>query len=885
MKHVAKQIIFQETLEARQQYTNIATIGSKIYTRARTSEGAPVFVEQSYSPTFYLPLAPQEAHQATHYGFDGTPLIPHMVDTVWEAKEWIDQHPQAFGNIQTEYMVLADTYGDKDVPYEMDRLYIWNIDIETDSEGGFAAPDDPFQPVTAITVIWRHMGQMGTVVYGTKDYTPKSDELYIKCQTEEELLLRFLDDFRAAGDYPDIVTGWNVQTYDIPYLIERMKLKFTEDTWIRISPLNRLMDRAVIWYGKSTKVIDIKGVAILDYLELYRKFTLSQRENYRLDTIAHIELGRRKTSFKEAGSLRRLYREDHQKFIEYNINDVMLVDELDQKVKLMELVCSLAYGAKCNFVDCFKQVRLWDIMVYHKLRAEKKQIPPRREVEHVAEQYAGAHVKEPVPGLYKWVCSFDVASMYPHIIREWNLSPECKFPEHVTGTTIKGPDGKDMPSDDLIDHFLDTTDLKRRDVCMAANGVLTDRHREGFIPEMLKLLYDERIRFKGLEKKAKTALQNELDPEKKKQLTRDISAYGNQQKIRKVNLNSAYGALGSVYFRFYDRALAEAVTVTGQYIIRKVANNINAYMNRLFPCQSEKTGFEPAGSKVWAHDYIIASDTDSVYVEMEKVANVFTSMLNKNGTSRTTQQTVDALHQFCEAKIQPIINKTFEDIASYLNVHTSCLSMVRDVIADKGVWTAKKRYILNVYDSEGVRYKNKKTQVPEPELLVHGLESIKSSTPEIVRDMITEALRLAMTGTQQDVWAHIITCEETFRAATFEDVAFPRSVNGLDKYKGQTKGLPIQVAGALAFNQALERTNATHTYEQVRDGEKIKFAYLKTPNPFFSHVMAAPHGCPAEWNIDKWLDYDVQFSKTFLEPMQVILKCMGWSTKHEASLW
>jgi DNA polymerase elongation subunit (family B) len=849
VKHTAKQITFQDALQPNQQYTNIATVGSKIITRARTNDGAPVYVEQKYSPVYYIPVSLKEAKNATHVGFDGTPLIPHMVDTIWEAKEWIESRKASvYGDIQTEYMVLSDIYGAKDVPWDLDRLYIWDIDIETDSEGGYAHPDDPFQPVTAITVIWRHMGKMGIVVYGTKDYVVKGDEIYIQCKTEEELLLRFLDDFRAAGDYPDIVTGWNIGFYDMPYLVNRMKKLFTEEVWIRISPFNRLANRTVILLGRSEQVVDIKGIAILDYLELYRKFTYTQQENYKLDTIAHIELGRRKTSFKEVGSLRRLYREDHQKFIEYNINDVKLVDELDQKLKLIELVCALAYGAKCNFGDCFKQVRLWDIMLYHKLRADGKQIPPRPDVHTSGEQYEGAHVKDPLVGLHNWIASFDVASMYPHIIREWNLSPECKYSEFVTGLTV----------DDLLAGKVDTSDIKNRDRCLAANGVLTDRHREGVIPEMMKALYDERIRYKKMQEKADIDADAETDPAKKKEFKKLSRAYENQQKVRKVNLNSAYGALGSCYFRYYDRDLAEAVTITGQYIIRLVAQNINTYMNTLFKTE---------------HDYIIASDTDSVYVQMERVVDALKAVKHLD-----TPQIVKGLHQFCEKKIQPVINQTFDQIADYLNVHTSCLSMVRDVIADKAVWTAKKRYIINMCVSEGKWFK-------EPKILVHGLEAIKSSTPEIVRKMISDAFKLMMNGKQDDIWKHIEKCEAQFRAAGFEDIAFPRSVNDLEKYAEKAKGLPIQVAGALAFNRALDRGNLTTTYEKVRDGEKIKFAYLKQPNPFFSHVMAAPQGCPAEWEIEKWLDYDLQFSKTFLQPLQVILKCMGWSTEHESSLW
>lgn len=847
MKHTARQVQFRGALDPhRDQYTCVATIGNKVVARARDGEGNPLYVEQKYMPVYYMPLPKTEAARATHWGFDGTPLIAKQLDNVWESKKFIDQSRiPVYGNIQHEYMLLADSYGAQEIVPDMDRLYIWNIDIEVDSEDGFATPEDPFAEVTAITVKWRHMGKAGIVVYGCKAYTPKPDELYVKCDNENELLLRFLDDFRSAGDYPDILTGWNINGFDIPYLTKRMEQLFTEETWARLSPFDRVQDKTVLWYGQKRLNIDLKGIQILDYIEVYRKFTLSQRENYRLDTIASIELGERKLSYKEYQSLRRLYKENYQLFMEYNVRDVELVDKLDQKKKLIELVCALAYGAKSNFVDTFKQVRLWDIMIYHKLRADGKQIPPRPQNATKDRQYEGAFVKDPIVGMHNWVCSFDVASMYPHIIREWNLSPETKLHEKVTGLTVNG----------LLAQQTDTEPIKAKDMCMAANGVLTDRYKEGFIPEMLKTLYDERIRFKKLMQQAKRDADKEADPVKKAALKKQADAYNNQQSVRKVNLNSAYGAMGSEYFRFYDTDLAEAVTVTGQLIIRWVAKDINTYLNALF-----KT----------TDDYIIASDTDSVYVRMEKVAALIGDV--------PVSKKVDALNAFCDKKIQPIIDKTFVDIAEYMHVATPCLSMVRDVIADKAVWTAKKRYIMNVHDSEGTRYKT-------PELKMMGIEAIKSSTPSIVRKMITTALQTFMTGQQPDLWAYIENCEKEFRAAQFEDISFPRSCNGITKHTRDDKSLPIHVAGALTYNDHLVKTGLSGDYEAIRNGEKVKFAYLREGNPFGSHVIAATQGCPPEWEIEKWLDYTKQFNKTLIEPLNAILTCAGWNTEEVPALW
>jgi DNA polymerase elongation subunit (family B) len=512
MKHTAQQVAFETALTPDLQYTNVTTIRNKVYARARKNDGSPVYVEQKYLPYHYIPVADEA--QATHRGYDGTPLISHMSTSLLEARDWIGQsRVPVYGDIQAEYMLLADSYGEKDVHFDVDRLYIWNIDIEVDSEHGFAKPDDPFAEVTAITVKWRHMGKSGVVVYGRKPYQVKGDELYIHNNTEEELLLRFLDDMKGGGDYPDIITGWNVQFYDIPYLVNRMKTLFTEDVWAHISPFERMSSATSSSCIARRTVVDIRGIAILDYLELYRKFTYSQQESYRLDHIAHVELGERKLSFAEYKNLRTLYREDHQKFIEYNIQDVELVDKLDQKLKLIELVCALAYGAKSNFADCSKQVRLWDIMIYHKLRNDGLQIPPRKDVRKNS-QYAGAYVKDPIPGFYKWVVSFDVASMYPHIIRQWNLSPEMRYEQMVDRLRTTGKTTEQIT--ETVEYLLarkhDTSDVHQAGVAVAANGLLTDRDEEGFLPNMMKTLYDERIKLQEDAEGRRRSCRNEARP-------------------------------------------------------------------------------------------------------------------------------------------------------------------------------------------------------------------------------------------------------------------------------------------------------------------------------------------------------------------------------------
>jgi DNA polymerase elongation subunit (family B) len=857
MKHTARVPNFPKSIGNGLQYSHAATIGNRVYIRGRKSDGTPVFLETTYSPTYYLQAPPPA--KATSSAVDGTPLAAFMCSNIREGREFLEKHPgHVYGDIQPEYMFLSDVYGAKDVIWNLDHLYIWNIDIEVDKDPqrGFATVLDPFNPVISITVKWKHMGHKGVVVYGVPyngaTYIPGPDITYIECATEEELLLKFLDDFRSAGDYPDIITGWNVQFFDIPYMVNRLKRLFTEETWIRMAPFSRLTERAVFFEGQEQTVIDIKGLAILDYYELYRKFELVKQENYRLDTIAHIELGERKISYAEYRSLHQLYRKDYQKFIEYNIQDVHLVDRLDDKKKLIALVVALTYMAKCNFADTFKQVRLWDIMIYHHLRSMKKVVPPRR-VQTKSQQYEGAYVKEPIVGMHQWVVSFDVASMYPHIIREWNLSPETIQPQRVTMNT-----DTDAAVTELLDRKIDTEPIKQLGFAMAANGVLTN-HQEGFLPDMLKKLYEERVRYKKQMQKAEAKLEGETDPAIIAELKKEVASCNNQQQVRKVNLNSAYGAMGSEYFRFFSVPLAEAVTITGKMVIKWIAQDLNRYLNKTFKTKK---------------DYVIASDTDSVYLNLEPVA----MLILEQHTSATNAEVVEALHQFSDKKIQPIINKSLTDIADYMHVANPCMTMVRDIIADKGVWTAKKRYILNVWDKEHQRY-------DEPKLKIMGIEAIKSSTPSIVRPWMKKAFKILMTGTQEELWTFLATCKTNFYKASFEDVAFSKSCNNIKKYEGQDKRVPIHVRGALTFNRMLETTKLLNSYETITEGEKIKYAYLRAPNVFGSNILSAPGGCPVEWNVEQHLDYDTQFDKAFIDPLNVILTCAKWTTEYQNTLW
>jgi DNA polymerase elongation subunit (family B) len=327
-----------------------------------------------------------------------------------------------------------------------------------------------------------------------------------------------------------------------------------------------------------------------------------------------------------------------------------------------------------------------------------------------------------------------------------------------------------------------------------------------------------------------------------------------------VSLNSAYGALGSQYFRFYDLRQALAVTMAGQLSIRWIESKLNEYLNKLL-----KTDL----------DYVIASDTDSIYLKLEPlVQSVFPK-------ETRVDKVIAFMDKVCEDKIQPFIDKSYSELASYVHAYAQKMQMKREALANKGFWTAKKRYVLNVYNNEGVAYE-------EPEMKVMGLEVVKSSTPQIIRERMKETIKLIIDTNETTVQDFIANFREEFKKLPVEDISFPRGVNGIKEYTDSVtlyrKGTPIHVKGAILYNEMLKRKELTKKYPLIQDGEKLKFTYLKQPNPVKDIVISYPTRLPKEFDLQDFIDYDMQFEKAFIEPIKVILDCIEWKTEKVNSL-
>ena len=829
-------------------YTNVLQYGNTILVR-EVKDGERTTRRVKYQPTLFdlIPGLKETGYKT----LDGQNVLPHKFDCIKDAKEWFSERESqdiVFGNTQYPYCWISDEFPNQ-IEWSLDKMLMVTIDIEVECENGFPKPEDAIEPILAITV--KNHQSKRIVVWGVNDFHNYRDDVtYIKCKNEKDLLEKFLGFWETH--IPDIITGWNTEFFDIPYLCNRIINIFDEgeDQVKRLSPWKNIFSREVYQMGRTHQIYILDGIAALDYFDLYRKFTYTNQERYTLDHIAFVELGERKSG-NPYDTFREWYTEDYQSFIEYNINDVELVDKLEDKMKLIELCLTMAYEAKVNFTDVLGTVRYWDIIIYNHLRKKKLVIPPKKQRNKV-EKYEGAYVKEPQIGMHKWVMSFDLNSLYPHLIMQYNISPETLIPS------------KEKSSGDMVNKILEGKVKNNTEYCMAPNGAFFRKDKRGFLPELMETIYNDRVKYKKLLLEVKQEYENTKD----KSLLKDISKYNNIQMAKKISLNSAYGAIGNHWFRYFDLRNAEAITTSGQLAIRWIERDLNIYLNKILETDKE--------------DYVIASDTDSVYLTFDKlVSKVF-------GESPEIIKVVKFLDKVATDKLEPFIDKSYQALAKLVKAYDQKMIMGREVIADKGIWTAKKRYILNVYDNEGVRYK-------EPKLKIMGIEAVKSSTPAPCRDKLKEALKIIMNGDEKTLNTFIQEFREEFMTLPPEEIAYPRSVNGVEKYtdnaqntynieSGETiqygffkSRAPIHVKGAILYNHLVDKNKLSNKYPYILEGEKISWLYLKEPNAYQSSAFSFITKMPKELDLHKFIDYNLQYEKSFIEPLKFITNKIKWA--------
>ena len=828
-------------------YTNVCRTRDKILVKGYQNN-KPHMMKVSYRPNHYVL---SKKGDTAFRSLDGRPLEAVNLDTMGGARKFREQYNQVdgfeiHGYDKYIYTYIAEKF-QGDIKWDYNKVKIATLDIECESENGFPEPTLAEEKVNAITIKpFRHNAH--TFGIGPWNECP-ANVTYHECENEAVLLESFIKYWRKESF--DIITGWNVDAFDMTYLCNRVDKLFGESSHKKFSPWNMSDVRDYTnHYGQKVVVFNLYGINVIDYMQLYKQRTFVNQESYSLDHISHIELDKKKIDYSEYGNLHTLYKNNYSLYLEYNVKDVTLVEDLEDKLGLLELSMTMAYNAKCNYSDTFGMVKYWETIIYNFLKEQNIQTPPQKLEKTKHHSIVGAYVKEPIVGKHDWVMSFDLNSLYPHIIMQYNISPE---------KMIKG-DLMTLNIDKLLNREHDLSELKDNNCTVTPNGVKFSRERQGFLPELMEKFYEERKDWKG--KMIQYQIENESckDPKRKKELSKLIKRAYNNQQVRKIALNSCYGALANQYFAFFDPNLAEGITMSGQMIIKTAENTINKFLN------------DTLGTD---EDYVIAMDTDSIYVSFDKMVQ----KLFPKGTPKS--KIVDFLNSAGQDKILDVLTKGYDELAEYTNAYQQKMVMGREIIADRGIWTAKKRYILNVLDNEGVR-------LAEPKLKMMGIETAKSSTPQWVRKKLTEVLKVVMNGTEEEGWDFVETARKEFRKLPVEEIASPRGCNNLAQYSDPThiygKGTPIHVRGALLYNHLLKKKNVHKRYENVKNSDKIHFTYLTVPNPINENVISFINVLPREFELTNYIDYDMQFDKSFIEPLKNIITLIGWNVEPVASL-
>lgn len=836
-----------------------------------------------FSPKLYIPVSKEESN-CKYTTLAKEPLKEVEFKTIKDAREYGSScNVKLYGYPRFEYACVDEEYPCEEISYNFSDLRVLYLDIEVQSDTHYSTVNNPDQEVILIQM------QMGEKCYilGTKFYESYDDNLvYIQCKDEIDMLRKFVRLFRKLD--PDIISGWNSAGYDIPYLKTRFDVLDMADTFKRLSPFNMINESEEEVFGKMQLRIELMGIQHLDYIHLIKKFDLKKYENYKLGTVSQEIL--KKTKVEYEGPLADLYVTDYNEFVRYGLVDTQLVKEIEDEKNLIQLVVMVAYMDKVNFIDTFSQVRMWDNKFMVELKYKYNvQVPytiakeSNEFAEESDEKFEGAYVFEPEPGKYDNVMSDDVQSLYPSIMIACNASPE----------TYKGNHAKDV-NFFLGDNVEYHNYLIKNNYTSLANGSVFTREYQGFVPAIIDTVFKMRVEAKNIMTAAKAVaedIEKELknrgsnskyitysDDELKTMLVEQhtiASINKIKQNALKVKINSAYGAIGNQYFRFYQRDIAEGITLTGQTLLKTVIPELNKLLEPFHTTENKSV--------------VVYGDTDSIYYTLDGVVAKY---VPKDATVSTKVEFMDRYHK---KVIKSVIEEHTNKLQAKLNVLHPRLKFVRDVIADTGIFLAKKRYMLQVWDSEGVRY-------AKPEQKLMGIDAVKSSTPKFCREKIKEAINIIFNYDNTELINFLNKTEREFKKLPVEQIARPSGITDIDKYTENSvvedffedereettsakKGCPIHVKASIFHNKLLKQYGLDDKIPSITNGDKIKFVYLKSPNPISNNAIAFDDKLPNEFGLNRYIDYKLQYTKTFLESIRAITTVIKWETEHINALF
>ncbi len=838
-------------------YTSVERYGNNILHRGYEN-GKRFSYRVPYKPTLYLhtPKSGDEGYASLK---GNLPLSPQQFGSMREAKDFTEEYKgvhgmKIFGNTNYITQFIQENYP-SDVRYDINQVNIVSFDIEVDISDGYANIDIADKEITSIA--YKSSKSDKYYLLGRKDFDKTKtitgidpDKIvFIKFDTEVQLLRRFVEIWVA--DYPDIVTGWNVQYFDIMYIITRITNLCGEEVSNRLSPWGNIRKYSREVFGKVQSSYNISGVAVIDYMDAFKKFgyKYGPQESYKLDHIANVVLGEKKLDYSEYGGLTELYEQNPQLYLDYNLKDTQLIERMEEETSLLALVMTVAYGGGVNYNDAFGTVGIWESIIYRKLMKDKI-VPPIKESPGQRQgALVGGYVKDPRPGMYPWVVSFDLNSLYPHLMLQYNMSPETYM-----------PDDRDYVTQDMV--LKGEYQNKQKSISVAANGVCFNNDKLGIIPEIIDEYYNNRAQVKRQMLAVEQQLEVEVDPIEKKRLKTEANQLHNSQMAIKISMNSLYGATANIYFLYYINEMAEAITTSGQLSIRYAQKSVNEYLNKVLKTKDK--------------DYIIYIDTDSIYVD-------FSPLIEKvYGTTDIDRKTGEEfLDKVCQTKIEEIIEAGYERLASDMGAYRNAMVMKREKINDRAIFIAKKRYILNTLNSEGVHYE-------KPKISVTGLESVRSSTPEVCRDKMREIFSVILNEGEEQTQKFIADFKREFFKLPAEAIGRNSGTDNIGKYQNRTtmykKGCPIHVRGCILFNHHLKEKGLAKKFEAIQSGDKIKFVYLKVPNPIRENVISFPNVLPDELGLERYIDYEKQFEKVFLSPIEHIIEALGWTAEQQMTL-